>query len=327
MKLGKTDLEVSPLTLGTWVFAGDQLWGKQDKLESIRTIHAALERGINFFDSAPAYGDGKAEKRLGQALDGRRDSAVIGTKISHQHQKADDLIKSCERSLKLLRTDYIDLLQIHWPVADVPTEETIWALETLKRQGKVRYTGLCNFGVQQLEDWQRHGGEVVSNQVSYSLLWRGIEYEIVPKCEEAGIAVLSYSPLMQGLLTGKFHTADEVPEGRARSRHFRGDRPLARHGESGCELETFSAIERVREISRHMGLPMSAVALAWLVQHPFVGSVIFGARSVKQLEQNLFALEVELPQETVNELNAATNEVKAILGLNPDMWESPGRIH
>lgn len=326
MKLGNTDLEVSPLALGTWVFAGDQLWGKQNKLESIRTIHAALDLGVNFFDTAPAYGDGKAEKRLGRALEGRRSKAVIASKISQQHQRKKDLIKSCENSLKLLRTDFIDLMQIHWPDPEVPTEETLEALTMLKEQGKIRHFGVCNFGVPELEEWNKLGGELVSNQLPYSLLTRSIEYEIVPWCQKKDISVLAYSPLMQGLLTGKFRDADEVPDGRARSRHFRSDRPLARHGEEGCEMETFSAIEKVREICHHMALPMSAVALAWLIQHLFVGSVLFGARSVKQLKENLFAANLELPQETINELNAATNEVKAILGKNPDMWESPGRI-
>jgi aryl-alcohol dehydrogenase-like predicted oxidoreductase len=325
IRLGKSELEVSRITLGTWVFAGGKLWGNQDVAASVATVHAALDGGINCFDSAPAYGGGEAERVLGLALEGRRDKAVIATKVSTGEQSREALLESCEASLKRLKTDYIDLMQVHWPSPDVPFEETIGTFEELKSQGKVRYFGVCNFSNIDIRKWLSAGGEFISNQLPYSLLTRAIEYEIIPECEEHGIVTLPYSSLMQGLLTGKFRNGDEVPEGRARSRHFRGDRPLSRHGESGCEDETFTAIERIREISVGFGQPMEAVALAWVLAQPTVASAIMGARNVAQLEANLKGMNIELSSEVLKDLNAATDEVKELLGRNPDIWESPGR--
>jgi aryl-alcohol dehydrogenase-like predicted oxidoreductase len=290
-------------------------------------VHAALERGINCFDSAPGYGDGEAERILGLALEGKRDQAVILTKVSTGEQSRADLIASCDASLRRLKTDYLDLLQVHWPSPDVPFEETIATFAGLKEQGKVRFTGVCNFSDLDMRRWLAAGGEMISNQLPYSLLTRAIEFDILPECEEHGVVSLAYSSLMQGLLTGKFRTADEVPEGRARSRHFRNDRPVARHGEAGCEEQTFAAIERVREISKEVGEPMEAVSLAWVLAQPTVASAIVGARSVEQMEANVRGMQINLSGEVVQSLNAATDEVKQILGSNPDIWESPGRYN
>jgi aryl-alcohol dehydrogenase-like predicted oxidoreductase len=235
MKLGQTELEVSRLTLGTWAFAGGKLWGDQEQRASEATVQLALDEGINCFDTAPAYGAGKSEEVLGEALKGRRGEAVIMTKVSTGEQSREALIRSCEASLRRLGTDYIDLLQVHWLSPDVPMTETIAAFAELKEAGKIRYSGVCNFSAGDIHSWLKSGGEMVSNQLPYSLLTRAIEFEIIPECQRKGISTLPYSPLMQGLLTGKLRNADEVPEGRARSRHFRDDRPMARHGGAGCE--------------------------------------------------------------------------------------------
>ena len=315
------------MTLGTWVFAGGQIWGEQEERESISVVQRALDAGINFFDTAPAYGEGKAEEVLGRALAGRRDRAVIATKVSTGQQSREALLRSCEASLKRLGTDYIDLLQVHWPSPDVPIAETVATFAELKAAGKIRYGGVCNFSVKDINRWLDAGGEMVSNQLPYSLLTRAIEFEILPACRKRGIATLPYSPLMQGLLTGKFRTADDVPEGRSRSRHFRPDRPLARHGEPGCEKETFAAIARIGEIAEAAGQPMDAVALAWVLAQPTVGSVIFGARTVEQLQANIRGMEIELAPEVIAALTEATGTVKERLGANPDIWESPGRYN
>ncbi len=326
MRVGKTDIEVSRLTLGTWAFAGGKIWGDQDLKTSITTVHAALDNGLTTFDSAPGYGAGEAERVLGLALEGRRAEAVIATKVAPEQLGYQDLLESCEASLKRLRTDYIDLLQVHWPSHAIAMEESIRAFRKLKEQGKVRYIGVCNFGPRDMRDWLAQGGEMVSNQLPYSLLSRAIEYEIIPDSRERGISILPYSPLMQGLLAGKFATADDVPEGRARSRHFSGTRRSARHGEAGCEEETFAAIEEIGVLAEQVGLPMERLALAWLLHQDSVASVIVGARNIDQLMENLPAKDVALSTEILQALNGATGRLKQLLGPNPDLWESPGRF-
>jgi myo-inositol catabolism protein IolS len=324
-KLGKTDITVSVVALGCWAFAGGRVWGPQDEAESIATVRAALDAGVNFFDTAEGYADGNSEAVLGRALAGRRHEAVIATKVSRSHLSADEVRKACERSLRRLKTDTIDLYQVHWASRAVPLDETMEALEKLREQGKVRAIGVCNFGVQDLSDLLK-AGWVETDQVPYSLLWRAVEYQIRQKCVDAGIGILCYSPLAQGLLTGKFGSPDEVPAGRARTRHFSKARPQVRHGEAGCEAETFAAIEKIRHVCDEIRQPMAQVALAWLLHQPGVTSVIAGARTPDQIRQTAQAADLELSPETVGELTGATETLKRILGPNPDMWQSESRF-
>jgi aryl-alcohol dehydrogenase-like predicted oxidoreductase len=252
---------------------------------------------------------------------------VIATKVSRSNLSPDAVQQACERSLQRLQTDYIDLYQIHWPSRTVPLEETVAALERLRAQGKVRALGVSNFGLNDLSDLlQLELGWFESNQLPYNLLWRAIEYEIQPKCVDEGIGILCYSSLAQGLLTGKFSSPDEVPEGRARTRHFSKDRPQVRHGEAGCESEAFAAIEKIRHISEEIGQPMSELAVAWLLHQPGVTSVIAGARKPEQIEQTAQAADLALSQGTIDELTKATDEIKRIMGPNPDMWQSESRF-
>jgi aryl-alcohol dehydrogenase-like predicted oxidoreductase len=284
-----------------------------------------LDVGVNLFDTAEAYGDGYSELILGQALEGRRHEAVIATKVSPAYLRSDAVRQACERSLRRLNTDYIDLYQIHWPSHSVPLTETMEALERLREQGKVRAIGVSNFGVQDLSDLLDIGW-CEANQLPYNLLCRAIEYEIRQKCAEEEIGILCYIPLQQGILTGRFSTADEVPEARARTRHFSKARPRSRHGEPGCEDETFAAVERIRRISHRIREPMARVAIAWLLQQPGVTSVIAGARNPDEIRQNAEAADLELSPKVIRELTEATDEVKRTLGPNPDMWQSESRF-
>ncbi len=324
-KLSGTDISVSVVAMGCWALAGDATWGPQDESDALATIHAALDAGVNFFDTAEAYGDGSSELLLGKALTGRRREAVIASKVSGNHLAPDELRQACECSLRRLNTDYLDLYQIHWANQEIPLAETVGALEGLRTEGKVRAFGVCNFGVGDLTDLLAVG-PCATNQLPYSLLWRAIEYDIKQKCSDNGIGILCYSPLMQGLLAGKFATADEVPVGRARTRHFSKDRPQARHGEVGCEQETFAALEQIRRISAQVDVPMAQVALAWLAQQPGVTSILAGARTPDQIHDNVQAAGVTLPVAVVAELSAATEEVKGKLGPNPDMWMAESRF-
>lgn len=325
-KLGKTDLTVSSIAMGCWVFAGGSNWGQQEKAKSIATVHAALDAGINFFDTAEGYRDEEdSETILGQALLGRRDKAVIATKASGAHLAGEALQQACERSLQRLQTDYIDLYQIHWPNRQVPLAETVAVLERLHQQGKVRVIGVSNFGIQDLSDFLALV-RCQTNQLPYSLLWRAIEYEIRQKCSNEGVGILCYSPLAQGLLSGKYTSPEEFPEGRARTRHFSAERPQTRHGEAGCETEVFAAIAKIQAICRRLQRPMPQVALAWLLHQPGITAAIAGARTPNQAKQLAHAANLNLPAEVIAELNEATAEVKEKLGPNPDMWQSQSRF-
>jgi myo-inositol catabolism protein IolS len=323
-KLGRSGIDVSVMALGCWPFAGGVVWGDQDDAASIATVHAALEAGINFFDTAEGYEAGKSEEVLGRALAGRRDRAVIATKVSPNHLAPADLVASCEQSLRTLGTDYVDLYMIHWPSREVPLAETVRALERLKQQGKVRAIGVSNFGVGDLADMVVLT-TCASNQLPYGLLWRVIEREILPLCRREEVGVMCYSPLAQGLLTGRYRSADEVPDGLARTRHYASTRPLAKHGEPGCEAEVFEAVAAVRAIAEEMDQSMAAVALAWVRQQPGVTSFLVGARSPAELDWNLPSLALTLSDDALARLSDATDPVKERLGANPDPWMSPSR--
>lgn len=322
--LGQSTIRVSVVALGCWAFAGDSNWGAQEDADSIATVHAALDAGINFFDTAEAYGAGRSEEVLGRALAGRRQQAVIADKASDNHLAPEDLVEACERSLRFLGTDYIDLYQIHWPSRVVSLADTWAALEKLREQGKVRAIGVCNFGLGDLSDLGGVG-HAESNQLPYSLIWRAIEYGIRDATQQRGMGILCYSPLMQGLLTGKFTAASQVPEGRARTRHFSKAWRGTRHGEGGCEEATFAAIERIRAISARLGQPMPCVSLAWVLAQPAVTAVLAGARKVEQLKENVDAAELILAADAIAELTAATEDVKRLLGANPDPYEGSAR--
>lgn len=324
--LPETDIDVSPLCLGSWALAGGLNWGPQDEQASVATIHAALDHGITFIDTAPLYGDGKAEELIGRALKEKPADPVIASKVSSQDVEREALIASCERSLKRLGRDTLDLLQVHWPNHEVPFEETVGALEALKEQGKIRAYGVSNFNATDLAKWREAGGQAVTNQLPYSLLWRAIEYEILPACRDAGVGVLCYSPLMQGLLTGKFKEMAEVPEERARTRHFSSEHEHARHGEGGAEPETQTAIQTLAQTCEAFGYSMAHAALAWVLKQPGVVSALLGVRSPEQVEQNIAALEVDSSDSFMIQLSALTDPLKVILGENPDPWESPGRF-
>jgi myo-inositol catabolism protein IolS len=316
-----TDLRVSVIAMGSWALAGDMAWGDQSERDSLDAARAAVEAGITFFDTAPAYGDGLSEQRLGQGLEGLRQRVVLATKIGPDSLRSAGVISSVERSLVHLRTDYIDLLQIHWPSRQVPVAETLEALSALKRQGKIRHVGVSNFGPRDLAS-ALEVAVPVSNQLPYSLLARAIEYEIVPACVRANVGVLCYSPLLWGLLAGTYASADEVPEGRARSRHFSPARKLIRHQEAGCERETFEAIGAIRELAARLGVSMSDLSVAWLLHQPGVSSVLTGIRRPDQATRNARAAELQLTPDVLAELGRVTDPVKRALGANPDLWQS-----
>ncbi|MCR9116402.1 MAG: aldo/keto reductase [bacterium] len=317
---------VSQLVFGCWGITGDFHWGSRDEMESIEAIEAAMVSGVNFFDTAPVYGDGKSEELLGNIFARRRDQVVIASKVRPDMMKPHQVVESCDASLARLQTDYIDLYQTHWTPGDVPAAETWGAMIELKKSGKVRAIGVCNMGVGDLA--QTTGiDSPVTNQLPYNLLWRAIEHTITPACRQEEIGILAYSPIMHGMLADKYKTAADVPDGRARSRHFTTERELARHGEAGCEAETFATIDAIRTICQEIGRDMADVALSWAAAQPGVTAVIAGARNGQQLRENIASLSQPLDDDVIARLNQATDGLKATLGPNPDMWQgsSEGR--
>jgi aryl-alcohol dehydrogenase-like predicted oxidoreductase len=208
-----TELRVSVIAMGCWALAGDSTWGEQSEADSIAAVRAALDVGINFFDTAPGYGDGLSERRLGLGLAGLRQHAVVATKVGPDAMLPERLVASVERSLRHLGTDYVDLLQIHWPSREVPLADTWGALTRLKEQGKLRAIGVSNFGPLDLAELFRLGVPA-TNQVPYSLLSRAVEYEIAPACASKRVGILCYSPLLWGLLAGALARATSGPVGR-----------------------------------------------------------------------------------------------------------------
>lgn len=320
-ELGKSGIEVSTISMGCWAIAGGLNWGEQDERDSIKAIRTAFDSGINFFDTAEGYGDGYSEKILGKAVKDFRKEVVIASKVSSNHLKPADLKKSCEDSLRRLKTDYLDVYYIHWPNRDIPFAETLAAMEELKKEGKIRAIACSNFGKNDLRELLEHG-YVAANQLPYNLLWRVIEHEIQPICVKNDVSLTCYSPIAQGLLTGKFETIDDVPDGRARTRHFSSDRPYARHDEKGAEKETFRVINRMKKISKNSGIKMVHLALSWLQYQPGVASVIVGARNPEQIKENAKAADVKLTDDIIEELNKITSDLKRKFGKNPDMWNS-----
>lgn len=318
-KLGNSSLMVSPIGVGFWGIVGGDYWGAQDETDTFGAARAALDNGINFFDTAEGYGNGYSEEMLGRALKGRRDEAIIASKVSATNLAPAAIRAACERSLQRLGTDVIDLYQVHWPSRNVSFEDTMATLLDLQSAGKIRVIGVSNFGKLDMLDMLAFG-RYDANQLPYSLLWRAIEFDIQPQCVEGNISILPYSPLNQALLTGRYRNADEMPYSRTRTRHFRGDRRDSRHGAAGFETETFAAVEAIRQICADIGQEMAHVALAWLLRKPAVTSVLAGARNPQQVESNLIAGGLSLSAETMRRLDKATDDLKQKLGPDPDMW-------
>ena len=318
---GKSGLELSVVSLGCWSFGGGDYWGAQDAASDREVVSAALDCGINYFDTAEMYNDGRSEESLGLALRGRRERAIVGAKIPPEHCTPAAIREHLEATLRRLRTDYVDLYMVHWPITDHCVEDAFRTLCDLREEGKVRSLGVSNFGARQLYEAVATGARLDVDQLCYSLLARAIEAEIVPECRRHHLGILAYMPLLQGVLAGKYDTADDVPPIRARTRHFGRDRALTRHTEQGAEVETFIALAGIRQAADELGVPMSRLALAWCIAKPVITSVIAGARSVEQVQANAEAAALELAPDVVERLDDLTQPVLDKLGTNADYWE------
>ncbi len=321
--LGASDIRVSRIALGTWAMGDGQYWGPQDDAASIRTIHAALDAGVSHIDTAEGYGDGRSEAIVGRGIAGRRGEAVVATKAFGGNLTPEALPRALEASLGLLGTDYVDLYYIHWPNPDVPLVETIGALERLVEAGKVRGVGICNFGPKNLAGLaalDAEGATPLVHQLPYNLLWRAIEGPILEASGAAGMPVVAYSALAQGLLGGAWRSVEDVPDHIKVTRFYRGDNGIAAHGEAGAEAEVFAAVAALDALSREAGVSLPQLALAWLLRQGHVASVLVGARSPDELAASVAAADLEVPAAILDRAGAVTEAVRARLGGNADMW-------
>lgn len=319
-RLGDSELDVSVLSFGAWQIGDPNYWGPDGQADADAVVKAAIDAGINFFDTAEGYGDGESERQLGKALGNHRKDVCVASKVSPRNCTPEKLRSSCEATLQRLGTDYLDLYQVHWPFQGVSAEDVFREFTRLQQEGKIRYIGVSNFGPTDLLRSALQHAPVVSNQVGYNLVFRAIEYEIAPICQREGVGILAYMPLMQGLLAGRWSRPEDVPVVRRRTRHFSSSREQTRHQEDGCEQLLFDTLGKIARVAQQEGMTMATLSLAWLMARPGVTSVIVGCRRSEQLERNLEAVDVKLRQEVIDQLDGLTRPLKEHLGANADMW-------
>lgn len=314
-RLGNSDVNITPILVGTWQ-AGKSMWVGIEDTETIKAIRAAFEAGITTVDTAEVYGKGHSEQIVAEALSDVRDQVIYASKVFANHLKYDQVIEACEGSLKNLKTDYLDLYQIHWPSGSfntevVPIEETMSALNKLKEQGKIRAIGVSNFSGAQLEEASQYG-RIDSLQPPYSLFWRQVEKDAMPYCVENNISILAYSSLAQGLLTGKFERGHKFEEGdnRTKNKLFKGEN----------YERAQQALDKLRPIAERHQCSLAQLSLAWLIAQP-QSNAITGVRNAEQATKNAAAADVQLSPDELQELEAIGRSVTDHLDENPVMWD------
>jgi aryl-alcohol dehydrogenase-like predicted oxidoreductase len=306
--LGRTGVKVSSLCLGCMMFGG-----KTTPTDSFDIIDKALDAGINFIDTANVYSIGRSEEVTGEALqrNGRRNHVILATKV-HGVMNAEDpnmqgnsrrhIIEQCEASLRRLKTDWIDLYQIHRPQSDIPIDETLRALDDLVRAGKVRYLGSSTFAAWQLTEAYYVAKELgthrfICEQPPYNLLDRRIERELLPMAQTYGMAIIPWSPLAGGLLTGKYTRGEEPPEG---ARFADQENPIYRRR---LNDRIYDVVDGLKPIATEKNCTLSQLALAWVMRQPGVTAPIIGPRTMEQFEDNMGAVNVEITDDDRKQIN------------------------
>jgi len=317
-KLGNTGLELSAICFGGWA-AGGWMWGGTEKNDAIRAIRASYDLGVTSIDTAAIYGQGTSESIVGEAIKNiPRDKVQILTKFGmrwdlakgnfdfrsadnsgkpidiYRYAGKESIIKECEDSLRRLGTDYIDLYQLHWPDPTTPIQETMETVALLIKQGKVRYAGVCNYDESQLKEAQKYVN-IVSDQVPYSMVFRGIEDAVVPYCLEHNTSILAYSPLERGLLTGKMKPGHVFKEGDHRADlYFFTDENIRR---------TDEFLQKIEPLAKEKGATLAQLVLRWTIEQPGITIALAGARNEAQATENAGALNINLSTEELSFIN------------------------
>ncbi len=324
--LGRTGVTVSPLCLGAMMFGA---WGNPDHDDCVRIIHAALDAGINFIDTADVYARGESEEIVAKALaGGKREHVVLATKVhgtmgDDPNQRGNSrrwITRAVEDSLRRLKTDWIDLYQIHRPEADTDIDETLGALTDLVRAGKVRSIGSSTFPASRIVEAQwvaeRRGRErFVCEQPPYSMLVRGIEADVLPTCARHGMGVISWSPLAGGWLSGRYRKGAEAPDS-SRAERMPGRYDLAANSE---KLEAADALGRLAD---EVGVPLVTLAIAWVIRHPAVTAAIIGPRTMEQLESQLPGGKFAIPHDVLDRIDEIVAPGRNV-NHDDDGWSNP----
>ncbi|HEY8373404.1 MAG TPA: aldo/keto reductase family protein [Pseudonocardiaceae bacterium] len=323
-RLGRSGLNVSAISYGNWITHGSQVEEEQARA----CVHAALDAGITTFDTADVYAGTKAEEVLGRALKGqRREGLEIFTKVfwptgpgpNDKGLGRKHIIESCNNSLRRLQTDYVDLYQAHRFDRTVPLEETMLAFADLVRQGKVLYIGVSEWTAEQITRGAAIARELqipfVSNQPQYSMLWRVIESQVVPACEREGLSQIVWSPLAQGVLTGKYKPGQPPPAG-SRATDENGKKFISRF----LRDEVLEKVQQLRPIAEECGLTLAQLALAWVLQNQNVASAIIGATRPEQVTENVKAAGVKLDDEVMKKIDEVLD---GVVEYDPRLTVSP----
>ena len=339
-RLGNSSITISTLGMGCWAYGGGKYWGAQNQKDVDEVVHAALDQCINYFDTAEVYNDGESEVSLGLALQGRRSEAVIGTKVSTSNTKPAVLREHCEASLKRLKTDYIDIYMLHWPlnpkavehftddsdlISSPPTVQEVFETMTkLQKEGKIRYIGISNHGIQQMEEIRKTGTDIVVNELPYNLISRGIEDGIVQYCIEKNIGVFGYMAMQQGILAGIYPAIEAIPPAQAHSRHFHFSRggQESRHGEEGAEEEIFYLLKGMQKIANDLGINIPTLSLSWAMEGNGISCTLVGSRTLNELTMNINTASYKLPDDAYKKLDELSKPVLQKLGTNPDYYEN-----
>ena len=306
-KLGQSDMEISVITLGAWAY-GKVGWGKVDDQESIKTIQEAIDSGINMIDTAKGYGNGYSEKIVGKGIKGRRRQVFLASKCGASPKQIKEDIDLC---LQRMKTDYIDLYQVHYPSPRIPISETMGAMADIQKIGKIRYIGVSNFSVEQMREALRIT-RFESCQPPYNIFWREIEDDILPFCREHNIGIITYSSLAQGLLTGKFTSGSQIPPDDIRSKN--------KLFQKGLFEKCLEVIEYMREVAKRQRKTLAQIALNWVIQQPGITSAIAGAKHPSQLKDNLGAIGWKLASQEIEEISRRGKEISKLLDYTSNMW-------
>ncbi|TDP96110.1 aldo/keto reductase family protein [Labedaea rhizosphaerae] len=324
-RLGRSGLSVSEISYGNWLTHGSQIEEDQAKA----CVNAALDAGITTFDTADVYANTKAETVLGRALHGqRRESLEIFTKVfwptgpggpNDRGLSRKHIIESCNASLTRLQTDYVDLYQAHRFDRNTPLEETFLAFSDLVRQGKVLYIGVSEWNAEQITRGAALARELnvpfVSNQPQYSALWRVIEDQVIPASKREGLSQIVWSPIAQGVLTGKYKPGRQAPEG-SRATDPAGQRMISRF----MDDDVLTAVQGLQPIADEVGLSMAQLAIAWVLQNDNVASAIIGASRPEQVGENVKAAGVKLDAEVMAKIDAA---LAGVVQTDPTLTQTP----